>query len=124
MAHFARLNDKNVVEDVIVVNNDVLLDENGIEQEKLGIDFCKFLFNYEKFKQTSYNSSFRKNFAGIGYFYDENRDAFIPEKPFNSWILNEETCQWEAPVKYPENVSEDDFYTWNENRLNWELIQE
>ena len=124
MAHFARLNDKNIVENVIVVNNDVLLDENGIEQEKLGIDFCKFLFNYEKFKQTSYNSSFRKNFAGIGYFYDENRDAFIPEKPFNSWILNEETCQWEAPVKYPENVSEDDFYTWNENTLNWELIQE
>jgi hypothetical protein len=124
MAHFAKLDNENIVEQVIVVANDVLLDESGIEQEKIGIDFCRYLSNWNNWKQTSYNKTFRKNFAGIGYFYDENRDAFIPPKPFNSWVLDEETCIWNPPVKYPENTSEDDFYTWDEEIINWKLIKQ
>lgn len=119
MAHFAKLNNENIVEDVIVVNNNVLLDDNGVEQEKLGIDLCKHIYNYQNFKQTSYNGSFRYNFASKGFVYDEVRDAFIPPKPFESWILNEETCTWNPPIERP---SDDTRYTWNEENVRWELI--
>lgn len=122
MAHFAQLDENNIVTQVIVVNNDVLLDENGIEQEQVGIDFCKSLFGVEtNWKQTSYNSTFRKNFAGIEYEYNSSLDAFISPKPFASWILDEETCTWKAPKEKPE-TSENQFAKWNEELLDWEII--
>lgn len=97
MAHFAEL-DNNIVKQVIVVHNNELLD-NGIESEVKGIAFCQSLFG-GIWKQTSYNGNIRKNFAGIGYTYDQERDAFIPPKPSEgSWILNEETCLWEEVIE-------------------------
>lgn len=118
MAHFAELNENNIVTQVIVIDNQILLDEQNIEQEQFGIDFCKSLFGAEtSWKQTSYNATFRKNFAGIGYEYRHSLDAFIPPKLFNSWILNEYTCRWEAPIAYPEDGK---IYFWNEDLVLWE----
>lgn len=114
MAHFAKLDENNVVSQVIVVHNNELLD-NGTESEAKGIDFCQSLFG-GNWKQTSYNGSMRKNFAGIGYTYDQSKDAFIPPKPYNSWLLNETTCLWEAPVAYP---TDGKLYMWDENLVNW-----
>lgn len=117
MAHFAKLNPNNIVEQVIVVSNDVILDENGVEQEELGINFCKNLFGQSTvWKQTSYNNSFRKNYAGIGYTYDAIRDAFIPPKPYNSWILNEETCVWDPPIPRPVDGTG---YLWDDISETW-----
>lgn len=96
MAHFAELDDNNVVLRVTVVNNDVLKDKNGIEQEALGLEHLTHLGG--RWVQTSYNNNFRKNYAGIGYSYDKDRDAFIPPKPEGNWVLNEETCLWEEVV--------------------------
>lgn len=96
MAHFAKLDENNIVVDVNVINNEHLLDENGNENEQIGIDFLINWSNgYSNWKQTSYNGTFRKNYAGIGYTYDGERDAFIPPKPEEDCILNEETCNWE-----------------------------
>ena len=118
MAHFAKLGTGNIVEQVIVVNNEELLDENGIEQEQKGIDFCKLLFGEDtNWVQTSYNSSFRKNYAGVGYTYDKIRDDFIAPRPYQSWTLNETTCNWEAPVPIPQDGN---LYEWNESIINWE----
>ena len=115
MAHFAKLGTGNIVETVEVVSNDIATTEQA------GIDFLNNLYgNRDVWKQTSYNATIRKNFAGIGYKYDQTRDAFIPPKPYASWILNEDTCQWEAPVAYPDD---DNRYTWNETNLNWEIIE-
>jgi hypothetical protein len=114
MAHFAQL-ENNVVKQVIVVSNQDILDENGQESEQKGIDFCSNLLG-GTWKQTSYNAKIRKNYAGIGYTYDEGRDAFIPPKPFNSWLLDEDTCQWKAPIPYP---NDDKRYTWNEETTSW-----
>ena len=131
MAYFAKLGTGNIVEQVISINNAVITDSNGVEQEQLGIDFLRNLYNEPNaiWKQTSYNTNggvhkfggtpFRKNYAGIGYTYDLQRDAFIPPKPFNSWILNENTCNWDAPVARP---NDGNMYKWNEEILNWELI--
>jgi hypothetical protein len=120
MAYFAKLGTGNIVENVISINNAVITNANGIEQEQLGVDFINKLYNTrDVWKQTSYNRTFRKNYAGIGYQYDQTRDAFIPPKPFNSWILNEDTCNWESPVAYPQD---DKKYKWNEVNLNWEEI--
>jgi hypothetical protein len=119
MASFAKIGLNNKVIEVLSVNNEVLKDANGIEQENIGVDFLTKLTGWAIWKQTSYNGNFRKNHAGIGYTYDEDRDAFIPKKTFNSWILNEDTCLWEAPVDYP-NDGQD--YKWNETIQNWELI--
>jgi len=128
MASFAKI-ENNIVITVVSVVSDVLKDSNGMEQESIGIQFLKTLYNEPNaiWKQTSYNTvggmhllggiPLRKNHAGIGYTYDENRDAFIPPKPFNSWILNESTCLWEAPVVYPINGGK---YIWNEQIKNWE----
>ena len=122
MAYFAKLGTGNIVENVISINNSVITDANGVEQEQLGLDFINKLYNTnDVWKQTSYNKTFRKNYAGIGFTYDETRDAFIPQKPFNSWILNENTCQWEAPIPLPSDSSIDKRYTWNEQTLNWIL---
>jgi hypothetical protein len=118
MAHFAKIGLNNKVIEVLTVNNDVLKDSNGIEQESIGIDFLTKLTGWAIWKQTSFNKNFRKNHAGIGYTYDEDRDAFIPPKPFNSWILNEDTCLWNSPVAMPQNIK---LYSWNENNQSWDL---
>jgi hypothetical protein len=124
MAHFAELNENGTVLRVIVVHNNELLDENGNESEEKGIKFCKDHYGQEtNWIQTSYNSTFRKNFAGPGYVYDNTDDAFIPPKPYNSWVLNESTCQWDAPVAMPTDA--DKRYTWDETTTNWvEVIGE
>jgi hypothetical protein len=118
MAHFAELDENNVVKQVIVVHNNELLD-NGVESEAKGIAFCQLLFG-GNWVQTSYNGNIRKNYAGIGFTYDANRDAFIAPKPFDFWILNEDTCKWEAPVPYPQDGNK---YTWNEETLFWDLVE-
>ena len=118
MAHFAEIGLNNVVQRVIVVDNNIILNENGIEQESLGQEFCRNLLG-GSWIQTSYNGSFRKNFAGIGFTYDSERDAFIAPKPFNSWILDEETCQWQAPTPIPDDGNT---YTWNEETVSWNSI--
>jgi len=120
MASFAKIGLNNKVIEVLSVHNEVLKDSNGVEQENLGIDFLTKLTGWAIWKQTSYNGNFRKNHASIGYTYDEDRDAFIPKKPFNSWILNETTCQWEAPVAYPNDGQR---YIWNEQNQSWTLIE-
>ena len=123
MAHFAKLGTGNIVEQVISINNTIITDTNGVEQEQLGIDFINQLYNTnDTWKQTSYNNNIRKNYAGIGYTYDQQRDAFIPPKPFNSWILNEQTCNWDAPIPMPNDASIDKRYTWNESTLSWDLV--
>jgi hypothetical protein len=123
MAHFAKLGTGNIVEKVIVINNAVITDANGVEQEQLGNDFINQLYNTrDVWKQTSYNGNFRKNFAGIGSFYDQTIDAFIPTKPFDSWILNEDTCNWESPIAIPTTeLEENQYYYWNESIINWEI---
>lgn len=143
MAHFAELDKDNKVIRVIVVDNincvnplvkkdfthsivknlsgSVLsVDKVGVkeevtwEPEEEGISYCEKLLG-GRWVKTSYNGNIRKNYAGIGYIYDEKRDAFIPPQPYKSWVLNEETCQWEAPVKYPDKG----FYYWDEKNQNW-----
>jgi hypothetical protein len=126
MAYFAKLGTGNIVEQVISINNAVIIDANGIEQEKLGVDFINKLYNTrDVWKQTSYNNNIRKNYAGIGYQYDQTKDAFIAPKPFNSWLLNEDTCLWNAPVAMPEltqeQIDNNNYYAWNESIINWEL---
>ena len=121
MAHFAKLNENNVVLEVHVVNTDILLDNQGIEREELGISFLiQWSKGYPYWKQTSYNGKFRKHFASTGYIYNDKLDAFIPPQPFKSWSLNEETCLWEPPVVMP---TEGGPYQWNEDILNWEKIK-
>ena len=117
MAHFAKLGIGNIIEKVLVVSNDVAT------TEETGVDFLNNLYgSRDVWKQTSYNGNIRKNFAAIGYIYDQTRDAFIPPKPYNSWILNETTCLWEAPVAMPTTELEDNkYYFWNESILNWEI---
>ena len=131
MASFAKIGLNGKVIEVLSVHNDVLKDANGIEQENIGVDFLTKLTGWAIWKQTSYNANFRKNFAGIGYTYDEDRDAFIAPKPYASWILNEETCIWESPVIKPETYTQNlvdennnprpDYYIWNETNQTWDL---
>ena len=118
MASFAKIGLNSKVMSVHSVHNNELKDSNGVEQENIGIDFLTKLTGWAIWKQTSYNGNIRKNHAGIGYTYDEDRDAFIPQKPYNSWILNEESCQWEAPVIYPTDGNR---YDWNEETQQWDL---
>jgi hypothetical protein len=116
MAHMAQLDENNKVLQVIVVANEELM-ENDVESENKGIAFCKTLLGANtNWVQTSYNANFRKNYAGIGYSYDATRDAFIAPKPFESWVLDEATCQWQAPTPYP---TDDKLYTWDEPSLTW-----
>lgn len=120
MAHFARLDENNKVIEVIVVNNLELLDTNGNEKEELGVAWLiRWSGGYPYWKQTSYNGNFRKHFAGYQYTYDWRRDAFIPPKPFNSWVLDENTCTWKPPVLEPNDNKR---YLWNENTQNWDEI--
>ena len=126
MAHFAKLGVGNIIEKVEVISNDVATTEQA------GVDFLNNLYGTnDVWKQTSYNTyggehklggtAFRKNYAGIGFKYDQTRDAFIPPKPFNSWTLNETTCLWEAPVAYPTDGQR---YDWNETNQTWDLVEE
>lgn len=118
MAHFAEIDENNKVLQVIVVNNNELIDENGNESETKGIIFCKNIFGENtNWVQTSYTSRQRKNYAGISYIYDSNRDAFISPKPFNSWILDEDSCQWMPPIPRPS----EGIYDWNEDSRSWQL---
>jgi len=131
MAHFAELDTNNIVLKVIVVANKDTQDENGNPSESIGIAFCTNLLG-GNWRQTSYNTQanihklggtpFRKNYAGIGYSFDAERDAFIPPKPFASWVLDENTCLWNAPVAMPSDAGQGDppkMYIWNEETTNW-----
>jgi len=121
MANFAELDENNIVKNVIVVDNSILLDDYGNEIEEKGINFLLEHYGHSNWKQTSINKKFRKNYAGIGYTYDQERDAFIPPKPegYNSFILDEETCIYEPPVPKP-NDSEFRYY-WSEQELAWKI---
>jgi hypothetical protein len=119
MAHFARLDEINKVIGVHVLNNDVITDDNGNEQEQVGVDFLtQHNGGVGWYKQTSYNGSFRKNYAGVGFTYDQARDAFIPPQPYPSWLLNEDTCRWDAPTPMPDD---DQRYMWNEDTQAWDV---
>lgn len=115
MAHFAEIGENNLVLRVIVVDNKDTIDTFGVEQEEIGAEFCRRLLG-GTWKQTSYNGSIRKNYAGYEYTYDSARDAFIPPKPHSSWVLNEDTCLWEAPTPMPQDGK---FYSWDEATTSW-----
>jgi hypothetical protein len=141
MASFAKIGLNGKVIEVLSVVNEVLHDANGVEQESIGIDFLTKLTGWAIWKQTSYNTRggvhklggipFRKNFAGVEYTYDEDRDAFIPKKLYNSWLLNENTCLWNPPIQKPITYTQNrinevgkpimDIYRWNEQTLSWDL---
>ena len=133
MAHFAKLGTGNIIEKVEVVSNDIATTEQA------GVEFLQNLYKDRAvWKKTSYNTiggvhltggtPFRKNFAGKGFTYDEDRDAFIEPKPFNSWTLNEATCLWDPPVPMPtltqEQIDNNNYYNWNEQNQTWDLINE
>ena len=121
MAHFACLDENNIVTQVIVVANEDTSDSNGVEVEEIGVAFCKKLLGADtNWKQTSYNNNFRVRYAGISYTYNEELDAFVPPKPHDSWILNEETADWESPVGPAPELTEEEvearsFYRWDED---------
>lgn len=118
MAHFAKLDENNVVTQVIVVANKDTSDANGIEKEYIGVAFCERLFG-GTWKQTSYNGNLRKNYAGIGYKYNAEIDAFIPPRPYLSWVLNTETAQWEPPVPMPSEGT----WAWDEETVSWAEVE-
>jgi len=121
MAHFAKLDSDNKVIEIHVLNNEVITDDDGVEQEQLGIDFLSNLHGVEGWKQTSFNGNFRKNYAGKGGTYDSARDAFLKPQPFPSWILDEDTCIWEPPTAEPADAGVDGkLYAWNEDTQVWE----
>ena len=136
MVNFAKIGLDNRVIEVISVNNEVLKDADGVEQESKGIEFLTQLTGHSIWKQTSINTHgnvhilggtpLRKNYAGIGYSYDADRDAFIAERPFASWLLNETTCLWEAPINMPqltaEEINNGNYYKWNEDTQSWDLM--
>lgn len=117
MAHFARIGLDNIVLDVVVVNNDVIKDSNGNEDENLGIEFLRGITGHYTWKQTSYTGSIRKNYAGVGYTYDSKLDAFYEPQPYPSWTLNTTTCLWEPPTPRPEGDGK--IYKWEETSKSW-----
>ena len=118
MAHFAQINENNQVTRIIVVANSVCADALGQESEALGQAFCQQLYGANThWVQTSYNASIRKNYAGVGYTYDAQRDAFIAPKPYASWTLDEVTCHWNPPVAYPHNATTPHY--WDEATQSW-----
>ena len=116
MAHFAKIGLNNIVTDVLVVANRETMDAQGVEHESIGVEFLKTLTGHATWVQTSYNGNIRKNYAGVGYTYDSQRDAFISPQPYPSWTLVEETCNWTAPVLYP---ADGNMYQWDEATTNW-----
>ena len=120
MAHFAKLGVGNVIEKIVVLDNSIITDNNGNEVEKLGVDYLNKIYNTrDTWKQYSYNKNFRVNAAVIGGTYDQQRDAFIPPKPYNSWLLNETTLLWDPPIPYP---NDGQYYIWNEQTVSWKKI--
>ena len=118
MAHLAKLDENNIVQEVIVVSNNDCGNLPFPDSEVIGQSFLHSIGLIGNWKQTSYNKSFRKNFASAGYKFDEERNAFISVKPFNSWILDEEECVWKSPISIPDNKT----YIWNEEIVNWEEV--
>jgi hypothetical protein len=119
MAHFAQLDQNNVVTQVIVVNNSDIM-ENGQESEAKGIAFCRSLFGQDtNWVQTSYSGSFRVRYAGIGYTFNPTLNAFIPPQPYPSWTLNTTTCDWDPPVPMP---ADGGLYVWDEATLSWKEV--
>jgi len=115
LAHFAQLNEENIVTRVIVVANQDTADKDGVENEAIGIEFCTNLLG-GTWKQTSYNGNICKNYAGVGFKYDATLDVFISPQPYASWILDETTAKWKAPVDYPTDGKS---YDWNESTQSW-----
>lgn len=115
MAYFAKLDNDNNVIAVHTINNDIIT-INGVESEQAGIDFLNELHGNAIWKQCSYNGNIRKNYPSVGFVYDSSKDAFIPPKPFASWVLNESTCKWEAPIECPQDGK---WYDWNEESVSW-----
>lgn len=121
MAHFAKLDENNVVTHVSVVDNWNCVDGQGNEVEQIGIDYLTGIHGgHTNWKQTSYNGNIRKNYAGIGHTYRADIDAFVAPKPFNSWVLNNTTARWDPPIPMPNDGK---FYIWNEDTTNWEEIE-
>jgi hypothetical protein len=127
MAHFASLDENNIVTQVIVVANEDTSDSNGVEVEEIGVAFCKKLLGADtRWKQTSYNGNFRVRYAGIGYSWNEELSAFIPPQPFASWVLDNTTADWESPIGPAPALTEAEvearsFYKWDEENLEWVL---
>jgi hypothetical protein len=120
MAHFAQIDKDGIVTQIIVISNSECVDQNGIENEEIGALFCHKLLG-GKWKQTSYNGRIRFRYAGIGYRYDETRDAFIAPQPYPSWIFSEKTLDWESPIPYPQD---DKDYYWDEPTTEWKPVNE
>ena len=120
MAHFAKLDENNVVIEVIVTDNNAPNEGLDWLQERLGGTWVQTSYNTYGGVHLSEGEPFRKNFAGIGFSYDEEKDAFIPPKPYDSWVIDEETCLWEAPIPYP---TDEKSYEWNESIVNWVEVQ-
>lgn len=115
MAYFALLDSNNIVTQLRVIANSECIDANNIEREEIGLAYFMKLYG-GTWKQTSYNGTIRKNYAGIGYSYDETRDAFIPPRLFQAWALNESTCMWNPPIAYP---LDSNVYRWDSDLTNW-----
>ena len=119
MAHFAELDENNIVTRVIVVHNNELLDTSGNESEAKGVEFCSTLFGHTNWVQTSFNHSMRKQFAGVGFTYDDVNDIFVAPQPYPSWSLDDNS-DWQAPTPMPED---DNMYSWNEDTQSWDLVE-
>ena len=116
MAHFAEIDNNNIVTKVIVIHNNELL-VDGVESETKGIDFCESLYNHRDWVQTSYNGNIRYNFAGPGFLWDSENEAFYPPQPYPSWSLDE-NFKWQAPIPYP---NDDNVYEWDEENGEWKV---
>jgi hypothetical protein len=114
MAHYAFLDENSMVTQVIAGVNETELIEGKQPEDWYA------QFKGQRCVRTSYNGNIRKNYAGVGFYFDEARDAFIPPKPYPSWLLSEDTCQWEAPIAYP---SDGGMYSWNEETLSWDIVE-
>jgi hypothetical protein len=119
MAHFAEIDENNIVQQVIVVHNNEVEDEEGNDVEQNGIDFCETLFGHPNWIQCSYNNNIRKQFAGTDFTYDSDNDVFISPQPFPSWSLDE-SFDWQAPTPMPED---DNLYSWNEETESWDALE-
>ncbi len=119
MAHFAELDENNIVTKVIVVHNNMVMDSDNQENEAKGVEFCSTLFGHTNWVQTSYNNNMRKQFAGIGYTYDSDSDVFVAPQPYPSWSLDDNN-DWQPPTPMPED---DNKYSWNEDTQNWDLVE-
>jgi hypothetical protein len=125
MAHYARVNTDNIVTYVTPIPNEMITDENGVEHEDWALDHLYDTIPdsvSDRWIQTSYNNNFRVRYSGLGYTWNEELNAFIPPQPYASWILNEETADWEAPVPMPEVVEGGPLYTWDEELVNWKPV--